>query len=88
MTDRETIEYIKSGKGLPPLHTPRKEAEWQDRTVSEIEVCEMQSAKCSNCEKYLTTPFLYYFNHYNYCPNCGAKMTGGKSGIYQQTGNN
>lgn len=31
------------------------------------------SAKCSECTKRT----LSYF-HYNYCPNCGAKMEGGQ----------
>lgn len=33
-----------------------------------------QSARCSVCGKYHTTPYMYYFDHFNYCPNCGAKM--------------
>lgn len=37
-----------------------------------------QSARCSNCETYLTTPYMYYFHHYNYCPNCGMKMEKGE----------
>lgn len=46
----------------------------------EIEICaegevvdEWQSAKCSVCGLYHTTPFVYYFNNYNFCPNCGAR---------------
>ena len=35
---------------------------------------EWQSARCSVCKQYLTTPYMYYFTHYNYCPNCGADM--------------
>jgi len=33
-----------------------------------------QSAKCSVCGKYHTTPYLYNFDDFNYCPNCGAMM--------------
>ena len=40
---------------------------------------EWQSALCSRCGKYHTTPYLYYFENYNYCPNCGAKMEGESS---------
>lgn len=35
---------------------------------------EWQSAICSVCHKYHTTPYMYYFNNYNFCPNCGADM--------------
>ena len=34
------------------------------------------SAKCSECTKRT----LSYF-HYNYCPNCGAKMDGGPDDV-------
>lgn len=37
-----------------------------------------QSARCSVCGKYHTTPYMYYFDDYNYCPHCGAKMTEGR----------
>lgn len=33
-----------------------------------------QSARCSKCGKYLTTPYTYYFTHYQYCPYCGERM--------------
>lgn len=67
---------------LDKAHTvdavPVKHGRWEEQTViykdEEPYDAEMQSAKCSLCEKYLTTPFLYYFNEYAYCPNCGAKM--------------
>lgn len=37
---------------------------------------QLQSARCSVCKRYLTTPYMYYFNNYEYCPHCGAKMDG------------
>lgn len=37
---------------------------------------EWQSARCSVCHKYHTTPYMYYFNNYNFCPNCGSRMKG------------
>ena len=37
---------------------------------------EWQSAKCSRCGLYHTTPYLYYFKDYKYCPNCGCEMIG------------
>lgn len=39
-------------------------------------ISQWQSARCSECGKYHTTPYMYHFNDYNYCPNCGAKMKG------------
>lgn len=45
-------------------------------TNDECPIDEWQSARCSVCGKYHTTPYMYYFDVYNYCPNCGAKMEG------------
>lgn len=33
-----------------------------------------QSARCSNCNTYHTTPYMYYFQKYEFCPHCGARM--------------
>ena len=56
---------------------PVKHGEWLEREqVADIQIDEWQSCRCSVCKKYHITPFLYYFNNYNYCPNCGAKMDG------------
>ena len=54
--------------------------EWLEKEVhgadEETGIVEWQSAKCSKCGKYHTTPYMYYFTHYNFCPNCGADMRG------------
>ena len=57
-----SIEHIPAADVVPVVH-----ARWVPckYTFSENE-------DCSNCG-YST----YYGNGYNYCPNCGAKMTGG-----------
>lgn len=39
-------------------------------------ITEWQQAQCSACHKWHTTPYMYFFTHYNFCPNCGAKMDG------------
>jgi len=55
--------------------------EWEDKEVfNETDddhiVDEWQSARCSVCGKYHTTPYMYYFDNFNFCPNCGADMRG------------
>ena len=61
---------------LDKLEQPeRKTGKWEERGVSSENVIDAwQSARCSVCGLYHTTPYLYYFNSYNYCPNCGADM--------------
>lgn len=55
--------------------TPPKVGKWLEKEVIDDKVIEeWQSARCSVCDKYHTTPYMYYFSRYNYCPNCGAKM--------------
>lgn len=56
-------------------------AKWLEKEVlSNVDgkplIEEWQSAKCSACGKYHTTPYMYYFDDYKYCPNCGTKMDG------------
>lgn len=55
----------------PTGHWTEKEV--FDNQDSEVIGC-YQSARCSHCGKYHTTPYSYYFDNYNFCPNCGAKM--------------
>lgn len=70
--DRQTILNM-------PSITPQQKAtgSWVEKQVvdnEEVEIDQWQSARCSKCDKYHTTPYLHYFDDYNYCPNCGAKM--------------
>lgn len=63
---------------LPTVEPER--GEWQEKETfnNEDSIIEhWQSARCSMCEKYHTTPYMYYFNDYNFCPNCGADMRKG-----------
>lgn len=57
---------------------PVRHGRWEQKEVFEAKDCvdELQSAFCPVCQRYHTTPYSYYFSHYNYCPNCGAKMDG------------
>ena len=59
-------------KQLPSVEP--KKGQWEEKSVFEGEIQEWQSARCSVCNKYHTTPYLYYFDNFNYCPNCGARM--------------
>ena len=56
---------------------PVRHGIWEERKVSDKNcIDEWQTACCSVCHKYHTTPYMYYFDNYNYCPNCGARMDG------------
>lgn len=59
---------------------PVKHGEWINKDTIHDEkakvITEWQEAQCSSCGKWHTTPYMYYFDHFNYCPNCGAKMKG------------
>lgn len=58
-----------------PTIEERKTGKWLERKVSSENVIdEWQSARCSVCGKYHTTPYMYYFDSFSFCPNCGARM--------------
>lgn len=62
-----------------PTIEERKKGKWEEREVSSDKVIdEWQSARCSVCGKYHTTPYMYYFDNFSFCPNCGADMRGGE----------
>ena len=68
-----TIKKIREFDAVPVVH-----GRWLERHMVHDAhlIDEWQSALCSRCGKYHTTPYLYYFENYKYCPNCGAKMDG------------
>lgn len=54
---------------------PVRRGRWIGKKVADdIKLPQMQEAKCSVCGRYLSTPYMYYWTKYNYCPNCGADM--------------
>lgn len=58
---------------------PVRHGQWAERRVDELEdstIDAWQSARCMNCGKYHTTPYMYSFTDYQFCPHCGAKMDG------------
>jgi hypothetical protein len=66
------VDYIKN---LPSVTPQPKVGEWLEKEViSDKVIEEWQSARCSVCDRYHTTPYMYYFSHYDWCPHCGAKM--------------
>lgn len=70
------IKTIPTADVVEVLHGKWEECEivQEDGDYKIIE--EWQSARCSVCGKYHTTPYMYHFDHFNYCPNCGARMEG------------
>lgn len=74
--EKHYADFIKS---LPSVNPQPKTGHWIEKDVvlqEDNAIEEWQSARCDKCGKYHTTPFMYYFSHYEYCPNCGAKMVG------------
>ena len=86
--DIEPIEIAAKERGFYSVSLPlineqptadvveRKRGKWTEKKVIEDRnaIEEWQSANCSVCGKYHTTPYMYYFDDFAYCPNCGARM--------------
>lgn len=70
-----TITQIENAPTIEP-----KKGRWIEKSVfykeGDTVIEGWQSARCSVCGRYHTTPYMYYFNEYKYCPNCGADMRG------------
>ena len=71
-------EYFVEMPSAQPEQPEPKRGEWLERDVIDEpkgkHITQWQSARCSVCGRYHTTPYLYSFTHYNFCPNCGADM--------------
>lgn len=64
-------------KGYEDGKAERENGKWIEKQVGNAEdwgIDMLQSARCSACGFYHTTPYMYCFAKYNYCPHCGAKM--------------
>lgn len=59
-------------RALPPAQP--KNGKWEEIKVFPASEIQLQSARCSACKRYHTTPYLYNYTHYNFCPHCGARM--------------
>lgn len=77
--DGHTEEDVTRLLTLPAVQ-PVVHGEWIEKETFHDEnadvISEWQSARCSVCNKYYTTPYLYCFTDYEYCPHCGARMDG------------
>ena len=67
------------------VHGEWLEKEVVDNTDEDFDwkIEQWQSARCSVCGKYHTTPYVYYFDNFNYCPNCGADMRGENNELHK-----
>lgn len=77
--DGEMFKYKAKGGTVRSYHiTDRPTGEWTEKEVVLYEeakvIEEWQSARCSNCGRYHTAPYHYYFYEDNFCPKCGADM--------------
>lgn len=59
---------------------PVRHGKWTEKAIQDCGHMDLQEAKCSECGRWLQTPYNYYFIDYEYCPNCGAKMEDEASG--------
>ena len=84
VTTEEAIEHLQECGWLPEhdrILTEPTCGKWEEKETFSVAdddpiIEQWQSARCSECGKYHTTPYVYYFNDYNYCPYCGARMRG------------
>lgn len=73
----DVVELWEELKAIPTADVaPVRRGRWEQKEVFEAKgrVEELQSAFCPACQRYHTTPYSYYYTHYDYCPHCGAKM--------------
>ena len=60
------------------MEEERKLGKWTDQTVTSIEdsvpIKEWQSCRCSECGRYDTRPYMYFFNSPRFCSWCGKQM--------------
>lgn len=62
----------------PTITPERKRGRWLEKKVvhaiNDERIAEWQSCKCSECGRYDTRPYMYYFDEPNFCSWCGASM--------------
>lgn len=63
-------------KGYNDAKAEQPKMHWEEKEVfsaKEAGIEELQSARCSNCKRYYTKPYMYHFDEANFCPYCGFK---------------
>ena len=67
-------------QSAPTITPERKRGRWLEKKVvhaiNDGCITEWQSCKCSECGRYDTRPYMYYFDEPNFCSCCGAEMKG------------
>lgn len=76
---RAIAEYFaRQIKAMPTIIPKRKRGRWLEKKVvhaiNDGCITEWQSCKCSECGRYDTRPYMYYFDEPNFCSYCGAEM--------------
>lgn len=66
---------------LPSAQPERKKGHWTEKEVMYIKdtkdaIDAWQSCKCSECGRYDTRPYMYFFVEPMFCSYCGAEMKG------------
>lgn len=78
-SDKDEIANMIYGLVINAPTVEPKSGRWIEKAHhhnDDVPIDEWQSACCSVCGKYHTTPYAYRFYEYKYCPACGAKMEG------------
>lgn len=71
------------------LPSARPTGEWEHLSIKSISrsgVDELQELQCSNCGKWVTTPYMYYPSYHKFCPCCGAMMSNSNEGVDMRGG--
>lgn len=70
--------YTETMNALKELPSAQRKGKWLEKEVISVYENEfqLQSCKCSECDRYETSPYIYYFSEPNFCSYCGADMRG------------
>lgn len=60
------------------LPSAQRKGKWLEKEVISVyeNGFQLQSCKCSECGRYDTSPYVYYFSEPNFCSYCGADIRG------------
>lgn len=70
------LQWLCNGIKKTEKAEARESGRWEQKEVYDCKgrFEQFQHARCSVCGKYHTTPYVYYFDDFKFCPNCGADM--------------